>query len=129
MYISSVLIIMDCQDWTTVVVKRRIPKKEAVARGMATTVVRDSHRSERIRIAKLDTDEVVAPKRRITPMSLQDLIRARIALSVTQDRADNACSFPKHTFKGIEANRLIPTEDQKRRIQQVFGVMLKIETV
>jgi hypothetical protein len=120
---------MDCQDWTTVVVKRRIPKKEAVARGMGSTVARDSHRSERVRLAKLDSDEVVAPKKRITAISLQDLIRARIALGVTQDRADGACSFPKHTFKELEANRLIPTEDQKRRIQQLFSVMLKVETV
>lgn len=120
---------MDCQDWTTVVVKRRIPKKEAIARGMATTVARDSHRSDRVRLAKLDSDEVVVPKKRITAISLQDLIRARIALGVTQDRADGACSFPKHTFKELEANRLIPTEDQKNRIQHVFGVMLKIETM
>ena len=120
---------MDCQDWTTVVVKRRIPKKEAVARGMGSTVARDSHKADRVRLAKLDTDDVVVPKKRITAISLQDLIRGRIALGVTQDRADGACSFPKHTFKELEANRLIPTEDQKRRIQQVFGVMLKVETV
>ncbi len=118
---------MECQDWTTVTIKRRIPKKEAIARGMGATVVRDSHRSERVRLSKLDADEVVIPKKRVTSMSLQDLIRARIGLSLTQDRADGACSFPKHTFKELEANRLIPTEDQKRRIQQVFGVTLKVE--
>jgi hypothetical protein len=118
---------MECQDWTTVTIKRRIPKREAIARGMATTVVRDSERSERVRLAKLDSDEVIIPKKRVTSMSLQELIRARIGLGVTQDRADGACSFPKHTFKELEANRLIPTEDQKRRIQQVFGVTLKVE--
>lgn len=118
---------MECQDWTTVTIKRRIPKKEAISRGMGTTVVRDSERSERVRLAKLDTDDVIIPKKRVTSMSLQELIRARIGLGITQDRADSACSFPKHTFKELEANRLIPNEAQKHRIQQIFGVTLKIE--
>jgi DNA-binding XRE family transcriptional regulator len=118
---------MECQDWTTVTIKRRIPKKEAIARGMATTVARDSERGERCRLAKLDADDVIIPKRRVTSMSLQELIRARIELGITQDRADSACSFPKHTFKEIEANRLIPTDDQTRRIQQIFSVILKVQ--
>lgn len=118
---------MECQDWTTVTIKKRTPKREAISKGMGTTVVRDSDRSERTRLAKLDTDEVIVPKKRVTSLSLQDLIRARISLGVTQERADNSCSFPKHTFKELEANRLIPTEEQKRRIQQVFGVSLKVE--
>jgi hypothetical protein len=120
---------MDCQDWTTVVVKRRIPKKEAISKGMGSTMLRDSERSERVRLSKLDTDDVVVPKKRVTSISLQELIRARIGLGMTQDRADGACSFPKHTFKELEANRLIPTEAQKNRIQHLFGVMLKIETL
>lgn len=117
---------MECQDWTTVTIKRRITKKDAVAKGMGATVARDTERSERSRLAKLDTDDVIIPKKRVTPVSLQELIRARIERGVTQDKGDGMCSFPKHTIKEIEANRLIPTEEQKRRIQQMFGVSLKV---
>lgn len=119
---------MECQDWNTVTIKKRFPKREVIAKGMSVPVVRDSDRSERIRLAKLDTNEVIVPKIRVTSISLQDLIRARISLGVTQDRADGMCSFPKHTIKELEANRLIPTEEQKRRIQHFFKVLLKVET-
>jgi ribosome-binding protein aMBF1 (putative translation factor) len=33
------------------------------------------------------------------------------------------------SIKEIEAKRLLPTEEQKRRIQRYLGVQLKIDTV
>jgi len=50
-------------------------------------------------------------------------------MKLTQEKADNLCAFPRNTFKDIEANRIVPTEEQKRRIQQHFGIAIKIDTL
>lgn len=119
---------MDCQDWTTVTVKRRSSKKEQIKSGNTTIQARDPNKSEKIRMAKLaDSDEPLA-KKRVNSESLQALIRKRIELKFSQEKADNVCAFPRNTFKDIEAHRLIPSEDQKRRIHQNFGIQLKIES-
>jgi hypothetical protein len=121
---------MDNQDWTPVVLRRTFTKKEALgvagAQGRIATVARDSNKGEKIRLAKLDAAEEVAVKRkRVDPVALQDLIRKRVEMKLTQDKADALCSFPKHTFREIEAGRLVPSEDQKRRIQMNMSVGLR----
>ena len=120
---------MDCQDWTTVTVKRRFTKKEQIRNGQTTIQSRDPEKNEKIRIAKLDSAEGPIVKKRINPESLQTLIRKRIELKLNQEKTDNMCAFPRHTFRDIESNRLMPTEDQKRRIQQQLGIQLKIDTI
>jgi len=120
---------MDCQDWTTVTVRRRSSKKDAIALGQGSIQYRDPAKSEKIRMAKLaDTDRPV-PKKRVNSESLQALIRKRIEMKVTQEKADISCSFPRNTFRDIESNRLIPNEDQKQRILQNFSIQLKIDTI
>jgi hypothetical protein len=120
---------MDCQDWTTVTVRRRSSKKDASSLGQGSIQYRDPEKSEKIRMAKLaDTDRPV-PKKRVNSESLQALIRKRIEMKVTQEKADITCSFPRNTFKDIESNRLIPNEDQKQRIQQNFSIQLKVDTI
>ncbi len=120
---------MDGQDWTPVVVKRRYTKKEAIQKGMAVTQVRNSERSEKQRLAKLENQDIPNIKKRINSESIQSLIRKRIEMKLTQDKADAMCAFPKHTFREIEANRIIPNEEQKRRIHQNIGIQLKIDTI
>jgi ribosome-binding protein aMBF1 (putative translation factor) len=120
---------MDCQDWTPVTVRHRYSKKEAAQKGVGTIQTRDSEQNERIRMAKLDSSDAPPPKKRITSESLQSLIRKRIELKLSQEKADVACSFPRNTFKDIESNRLIPSEEQKRRINQNFHIQLKLDTI
>jgi ribosome-binding protein aMBF1 (putative translation factor) len=117
---------MDGQDWIPVVARRRYTKKESTHNSETTILTRDSDRGERNRLAKLETSDVPLPKKKIVSESLQALVRKRIDMKLSQDKADAACSFPKHTFRDIEANRLIPSEEQKRRIQQQFDIQLKI---
>jgi ribosome-binding protein aMBF1 (putative translation factor) len=50
-------------------------------------------------------------------------------MKLSQEKADIDCAFPRNTFKSIESNRLLPNEDQKRRIHQHMGIQLKINTV
>ena len=120
---------MDTQDWTTVTIKRKFSKKEQIKCGQTTIQSRDPDRNEKIRLAKLDSLDIPVIKKRIQPESLQSLIRKRIELKLNQEKADNLCAFPKNTFKDIESNRLIPSEEQKRRIQMNFGIQLKIDTL
>jgi hypothetical protein len=107
---------MDCQDWTPVISRRRYSKKDPKS-GPSIIQSRDPERNEKIRMGKLADADGPGPVKRVNPESLQDLIRKRIELKLSQEKADITCSFPRHTFKDIEARRLVPTEDQKRRIQ------------
>jgi ribosome-binding protein aMBF1 (putative translation factor) len=120
---------MDCQDWIPVVARRRYSKKELSQSGQNTIQVRDPAKNEKIRMAKLAESDAPIPKKRVAPDTLQALIRKRIELKLSQEKADVTCSFPRNTFKEIEANRLIPNEDQKNRIQSNFGIQLKINTI
>ena len=114
---------INSQDWTTVVLKRRPTKRENEASGQKEAV-----RNEAVRIAKLETGENMVTKKMVQPESLQALIRKRIELKLNQERADQLCSFPRNTFKEIEANRAVPTQEQQSRIQRHFGIQIKIHT-
>ena len=118
---------LDHQDWTTVTLRRRPTAKEAQAKG--TAEARDVDRGEKARLSKLDTmDGTEIPKKRVQPESIQALIRKRIELGLNQEKADQKCSFPRHTFKTIESNHHVPTPAQQSAIQKHFGVQLKVET-
>jgi len=118
---------MDHQDWETVTLRRRVSTKEAQSKGHTTANKRDSDQQERILLAKLEnTDEVSHPKKRVNPESIQALIRKRLELGLTQDKADQKCSFSKYTFKDIESHKSLPTPAQHSTIQRVFGVQLTI---
>jgi hypothetical protein len=114
---------INSQDWTTVVLKRRPTKRENEASGQKEAV-----RNEAVRITKLETGENMVTKKMVQPESLQALIRKRIELKLNQERADQLCSFPRNTFKEIEANRAVPTQEQQSRIQRHFGIQIKIHT-
>ena len=119
---------MDEQDWIPVTIRRRYSKKEQIQHGQTTIQNRDPAKNEKIRMAKLADADGPGPKKRVNSESLQQLIRKRIEMKLTQEKADIACAFPRNTFKDIESNRLVPTEEQKRRIQQNFSIQLKIDT-
>jgi ribosome-binding protein aMBF1 (putative translation factor) len=114
---------MEYQDWTPVTFRRRTASKNN------NIQPRDYKKDEKIQMAKLENSDKPIAKKYITPESLQALIRKRIELTLSQIKADTKCSFPRNTFKDIEANRLIPSEEQRRRIQQHFGIQLKINTI
>jgi hypothetical protein len=120
---------MDGQDWTTVQIRRRYTKKELIQTGKTVVENRDPNKSERVRMAKLEESDTPLAKKRINPESLQALIRKRIEMNLTQDKADTLCAFPRNTFKDIESNRHIPSEEQKRRIHRNLSVQLKSEVV
>ena len=110
---------MEHQDWTTVVLKRRNPKDSKPAVD-----------SEKIRLAKLEqTDDYAPPKKRVSGESIQALIRKRMELGLTQEKADQKCSFTKNTFKDIESHKSLPNQAQQSALQRHFGVQLKIDHI
>ncbi len=113
------------QDWTPVVLKRRVGKKDP---SQPSQGVREAENNERSRMAKLDSPEHCITKKKVQPESLQELIRRRIDMKLNQEKADQLCSFPRNTFKEIEAHRAVPTQEQQSRIQRHFGVQIKITT-
>ena len=120
---------MDHQDWTTVVLKRRPTKREAVlsSNGSGSVEARDSDKNERVRISKVaEMDYTEAPKKQITSESLQQLIRKRMELKLNQEKADQLCNFPRYTFKAIESRRLLPTSAQQSMIQKSLNIQLKV---
>lgn len=123
---------MDHQDWTTVVLKRRPTKRETLlstdsSSGSGQIEARDIDKNERIRMAKMaEIDYAEAPKKSIASESLQQLIRKRMELKLNQEKADQLCNFPRHTFKGIESRRIIPTSAQQSAIQKHLNVQLKV---
>jgi len=118
------------QDWTTVTLRRRLSTKEAQTKGHMATQHRDPEQQERARLAKLEnTDEVSPPKKRVSPESIQALIRKRMELGLTQEKADHKCSFSRNTFKDLESHRSLPTTTQQSVLQRVFGVQLKINHI
>jgi hypothetical protein len=129
---------MEHQDWTTVVLKRRSTKPtdggqgRQYVQGQGQGQGQGQHgldRNERIRLAKLsEIDYAEAPKKQVLSESLQELIRKRMELKLNQDMADHLCHFPRHTFKGIESRRILPSSAQQSAIQKHLGVQLKIQT-
>jgi len=120
---------MEFQDWTPVVLKRRPTKKESavLASNSGLSQVKDPQKNEKVRLAKMDhMDYSEAPKKRLESESIQNLIRKRLELKLNQEKADQLCNFPKHTFKNMESNRTLPTSQQQSLIQKHFGVQLKI---
>jgi ribosome-binding protein aMBF1 (putative translation factor) len=78
-------------------------------------------------MAKIDaTDYAEAPKKRVSSESLQELIRKRMELKLNQDKADQLCNFPRHTIKGIESRRILPTPAQQSVLQKTLGIQLKM---
>jgi hypothetical protein len=116
------------QDWTPVVLRRRVSAKEAERNGSTIAKTRDAGTEERIRLAKLENaDDVIVPKKRVLAESIQALIRKRIELGLTQEQADQKCSFSKHTFKNLESHRALPTAAQQAVLQRApFAIQLKI---
>ena len=126
---------MEHQDWTTVVLKRRVIKREGSGGGGGRggsggeVEVRDTDRNDRIRAAKIERmDYAEAPKKQIASESLQALIRRRMELKLNQDKADQLCNFPRHTMKGIESRRILPTPAQQSILQKILGIQLKVQT-
>jgi hypothetical protein len=122
---------MDTESWTNVTYNKRNQTKKSNTRLNSTFPYSSHHRYpekfENTSFTKNNNYTTKTYKQYITSDTLQTLIRRRIELKISQDLADKMCLFPLNTFKEIECNRLIPSEQQLDIINQVFLVKLIID--
>ena len=108
------------QDWEPITLRGRPMKGKCVQ-------ARDCGAPERAHARKLEEADGPAKAKIVAADSKQELIRARLGRSLTQDKADAACALPKHTFRDIEAGKLTPTPAILRSISRELGVNLRLE--
>jgi len=112
----------DSQDWTQVVLK-----KNKVA---TTSRIQEKRTPEAQRIGalerKIDNNETIVRKK-VTSDTMRALVSSRLDKKLTQDGADMLCGFPKHTFREIEAGRLLPNSRHMSTLQKLFGVPIKFQ--
>ncbi len=118
--------LMDHQDWTTVTVKGRKPKPNA-------TVDRNVRAAgaEAQRLYKLETEETVPVKKRLTADSKAALVAARIAIKKAQRDVDKDLAFPPNTIRDFEAGTVVPKGPQLSALHRYYAaskLSLKVET-
>lgn len=73
-------------------------------------------------------DNDVIKKKNVSAESIQELVKRRSELGLTQKEADTKCNFPVNTFRDIEGKRLVPNEKQQNILQRIMNVQLKVIT-
>lgn len=114
---------MEGQDWTPVVLGIRQNKKQIQERNKTSTEGQRLVSLEK----RIDNNEVIV-KKYTNPESVRELIKMRIDKKLTQDAADKLCGFPRHSFRDIEAGRLIPNAKHIGIIQKFLGIAIRITT-
>ncbi len=116
---------MDCQDWTTVTVKRRAaaPPARLIAAAQAA-----------IHTARLDSDadDLKRKKRRLAAESRQALVAARCAEKKSQRDIERELAFPVNMLRDWEAGTSAPTGAQISALQRRFAaahLVLRVEVV
>lgn len=120
---------MDCQDWSRMIINKKYEVKntnEMSRLGKTTTVKKTTNGGAGLKSLDDDATESKIFKKYVAPESIRELISKRIEMKLTQDKADALCSFPKHTFRDLESNKLVPSEKQKQSISRNFSINLKI---
>ena len=113
---------MEHQDWTPVVVHARRGGAGTAAKAEARPAVTAAVAQAR----RLENDELPKAKT-LSAASRQQMIQGRVAHGMNQVQMNQACSFPPHTIRDIEASKLHPTPSQLNTINVVLKLALKYE--
>lgn len=107
-----------CQDWTTVVIKRR----GGVGKGGKSSGIQITHDAKMMRT--LDSDDARVEIKRISPENRQLIIQKRVELGWDQTKLNTMCSFPPYTIKEIEAGKAQPSPKQLSVLNRVLKTSL-----
>lgn len=107
---------MDGQDWTPVVVKRRVAHAPRPASTPGSAAVR-----------RLEDDDLPKPTRSLGAESRQLIIKKRVEYGWNQSQLNTQCAFPLNTIRDIEAGKLCPTPTQLNILNKVLKVVLKYD--
>jgi hypothetical protein len=116
---------MEHQDWTTVTVRGRKPKPNATVERNGAAAV------EARRLYKLETEETVPVKKRLTADSKAALVAARLAIKKAQRDVDKDLAFPPNTIRDFEAGTVVPKGQQISALHRYYAaskLSLKLET-
>lgn len=117
---------MHVQDWEPVILRGKNPTVGTTMNTNGQKQIMEKRSAEAQRMAKLDREELVKPKR-LAAESRKDLVAARVALKLTQDQLNQKCAFPPHTIKGFEAGQLVPSGGQLNRLNKELKTSLHLE--
>lgn len=109
-----------CQDWTTVVIKRR----GAVGKSGKPSGSRAQVTHEAKQMRALDADDAHIEIKRLSTESRQLIIQKRVELGWDQTKLNTMCSFPPHTMKEIEAGKAQPSPKQLSVLNRVLKTSL-----
>jgi len=106
------------QNWDTVTISKTTKNK----------VSNDSKKNinpESIRLAKLDNNEIVKAKS-LSTEAKQELIKARVAKGLNQEKLANALSMQANLYKDIENGKSIPNQNMLNKINNFLGTKVKL---
>lgn len=112
---------MDHQNWTTVTMKRSMPKPKGQVAAAQTAV----------HAARMDSDEVKIRRRSLTTESRQALVAARLAEKKSQRDIDKELAFPANTIRDFEAGTA-PSGAQISALHRRFAaahLVLRVENL
>ena len=107
---------MDGQDWTSVVVKRRVAHTPRHAYTPGSAAVR-----------KLMDDDLPKPTRSLGGTSRQQIVEKRLDFGWNQSQLNTQCAFPLNTIRDIENGKLCPTPTQLNVLNKVLKTALRYE--
>ena len=109
---------MESQDWTPVVVKKRITNKES---SVVTKVNPDA-----LRLRKLENDEIHVKPKMFSQESKQAIVSYRIAHSLSQTQLNTMCAFPPNTIQQLESNKKAPSIKELNTLNRLMKNILTL---
>jgi hypothetical protein len=111
------------QDWETITL--RAPKG-TVFKDTPKEIVKKGNNAEAIRLAKLDNAEEPLKQKILSMGSRQELIKARVAKGLNQEKLANALSIQTTLYKDIENGKTIPAQNILSKINNFLGTKVKL---
>lgn len=108
---------MDHQDWTEVVVKKPKP---------ATHIVAKNTNPDAAKMRKLENDDIHVKPKMFSNESRNEIVKYRIANSLSQSDLDARCSFPKNTIQNLEANKRPPSTKELQTLNRILKTGLTL---
>lgn len=116
------------QDWTPVVLKRKLTKEEATRKGVGQIVEKKQFTQSASVVKKLETDENYKPPT-ISSYMGQQIIQARIAKKWNQDELARQAQIPVAVIKEWErpTSTTYLNQNYLNKISKALGVNIKRE--
>ena len=111
------------QDWEKVVL--RAPKG-TLLKNAPKDIVKKGNNEEAIRLAKLDSAEEPVKPKTLSIGSRQELIKARVAKGLNQEKLANALSIQASLYKDIENGKTNPNQSMLSKINSFLGTKVKL---